>query len=123
MKKFTAFLLVTASLLVVGCSKADLPAQQIDPEQFMQTNQQAQVSYTDFFAGNYIIQTNNGYAVIEGWGGRIPRDFDIIYGNFRFSGVTTIYNRPGNYFTRGRVIANWLTWSEAWYILTQMSDR
>jgi hypothetical protein len=123
MNKIAAFVLLAGSLLMVGCTKSDLPEQQMDPEQWMQTHQRAQVAYTDYFTGNYIVQSSQGFAVVEGWGGYTPREFDELYAHFQFTGMQTIYNRSGNYFTSGRVVANWLTWSEAWYLLNQLSNR
>jgi outer membrane biogenesis lipoprotein LolB len=123
MKKIAAFAIVISSLLAVGCTKTDLPPENYDPEQWMQTHQRAEVAYTDYFSGNYIVHTSQGFAVVENWSGRIPRDFDILYAHFHFTGMQTIYNRSGNYFTSGRIVANWLTWGEAWNILDQISRQ
>jgi outer membrane biogenesis lipoprotein LolB len=73
MKKIAAFVLVISSLLAVGCTKSDLPPENYDPEQWMQTHQRAEVAYTDYFSGNYIVQTSQGFAVIENWSGYTPR--------------------------------------------------
>ena len=108
---------------MVSCSKTDLPPEQLDPNEWMQTHQRAEVAYTDYFSGNYIVQTQQGYAVVESWGGAVPRDFDVLYAHFQFTGMQTIYNRSRNYFTTGRVVANWLTWGEAWNILDSISRQ
>jgi hypothetical protein len=121
MKNFTALLLVAISFLVMSCSKTDLPPENLDPGAWMRTHEAGEVAYTDYFTGNYIVQTHQGYAVVEGWGGYTPRDFDVLYAHFHFTGMQTIYNRSGNYFTKGRIVANWLTWGEAWYLLNQIS--
>jgi hypothetical protein len=123
MKKISALLLGATALLVMGCTKTDLPAQDYDPDQWMQTHQRAEVAYTDYFTGNYIVQSSQGFAVVENWGGSAPRDFDVLYAHFQFTGMQTIYNRSGNYFTKARIVDNWLTWGEAWNILDMMSNR
>ncbi len=121
MKKIAAFFLVTVGLMAVGCTKSDVPPESYDPATWMQTHQRAEVAYTDYFSGNYIVQTSQGFAVVENWSGYTPRDLDVLYAHFHFTGMQTIYNRSGNYFTSGRIVANWLTWGEAWSILDQMS--
>lgn len=121
MKKIAVFLLLSGSLLATGCTKSDVPPENYDPETWMQTRRRAEVAYTDYFSGNYIVQTSQGFAVVENWSNYIPRDFDVLYAHFQFTGMQTIYNRSGNYFTSGRIVANWLTWGEAWNILEQVS--
>jgi hypothetical protein len=123
MRKIAVFVMVISSLLFVGCTKSDVAPENYDPEQWMQTHQRGEVAYTDYFSGNYIVQTSQGFAVIENWSGYTPRDFDVLYAHFQFSGMQTIYNRSGNYFTSGRIVANWLTWGEAWNILDQISGQ
>jgi outer membrane biogenesis lipoprotein LolB len=60
MKKFIAFLLVASGLLVTGCTKTEVPPQNYDPELWMQNHPRAEVAYTDYFTGSYIVQTNQG---------------------------------------------------------------
>jgi hypothetical protein len=114
-------LFLFGTVLLSGCTKTDLPPQNLDPNEWMQTHERAEVAYTDYFSGNYIVQTRQGFAVVESWGGRVPRDFDVLYAHFQFTGMQTIYNRSGNYFTSGRIVANWLSWGEAWDILDRLS--
>lgn len=119
-KRLGVFIVVT-TVFLAGCTKTDLPPQNLDPNEWMQTHQRAEVAYADYFSGNYIVQTPQGFAVVENWGGVVPRDFDVLYAHFQFMGMQTIYNRTRNYFTTGRVVANWLTWGEAWNILDMIS--
>lgn len=121
MKQIAVLFWVTATMLATGCTKEDMPPENYDPGQWMQTHQRGEVAYTDYFSGNYIVQTSQGFAVVENWSGYVPRDFDVLYAHFQFSGMQTIYNRSGNYFTKGRIVANWLTWGEAWDILDRIN--
>lgn len=121
MKRIGLLTLSLFSLLVIGCTKTDLPPQHLDPDEWMQTHQRGEIAYTDFFSGNYIVQTRQGFSVIENWGGVVPRDFDVVYGHFQFTGLQTIYNRSGNYFTQGKIVGTWLTWFEAMELLEFIS--
>ena len=123
MSRLAVYISVAVSLLFSACTKTDLPPQNLDPNEWMQTHQRAEVTYDDYFSGNYIVQTPQGFAVVENWGGAGIRDFDVLYAHFQFTGMQTIYNRTRNYFTTGRVVANWLTWGEAWNILDQISRQ
>jgi hypothetical protein len=89
----------------------------------MQTHQRAEVAYVDYFSGNYIVQTAQGFAVIENWSGYTPREGNMLYAHFQFTGMQTIYNRNGNYFTNGKIVANWLSYFEAMNILNQIGTQ
>lgn len=119
MKQLYTFL-VPALLLFTACTKETFNP---DPELWMQTHERGVIAYVDYFTGNYIVDTYNGYAVVESSGGIVPREYDIVYANFSFRGGTTIYNRSGNYFAQGWVVDSWLTWSQALYLLDNMSYR
>lgn len=120
MKKFYIF---TAMILVLftACTKRDYVPVEVDPHQWMRTHDEGIVSYVDYYSGNYIIETYEGYTVIESWGDYTPREYDREYAYFGNRGVQTIYNRSGNYFTQGRVVESWLSLSDAFYVLDQLS--
>ena len=123
MRKLVAasgFILVS---FLSGCSKTDVPAETSDPDEWMQTHPAARVDYVDYFTGNYIVNTSQGYAVVENWGGSTPSEGNTLYAYFQLTGMQTIYNRNGNFFARGRVVANWLSWFEAYDILQNMAQR
>lgn len=120
MKKIILFLIVS-SLFLVSCTKQVARPIDVDVNEWMQTHERGTVVYTDGFTGNYIVETSRGYSVIESWGGAMPYDFDNVYAYFSSRGVKDIYNRSGNYFTQGRVVDSWLSWSEAMYLLDQLS--
>jgi hypothetical protein len=115
-------LLILSGVILAGCSKRIHYEDDIDPDYWMRTHEKGVVAYVDYFSGNYIVDTNNGYAVIEAWGNVTPRENDREYGNFSNRGIQTIYNRDAGYFTEERVIESWLTWSEAMYLLDDISN-
>lgn len=120
MKRFYLLLLLPVVLLA-ACSKRDYIPSDIDEYEWMRTHEKGLVAYVDYYSGNYIIETFRGYAVIESWGGITPREYDEEYAFFSSRGLQTIYNRAGNYFTKGRVVDSWLTWSQAVYVLDDLN--
>ena len=119
MKKLYVLIAVSA-LLFSACTKRDYIPAQVDPAQWMQTHDKGIVAYVDYSTGNYIVETYEGYTVIESWGEYTPREYDPEYAYFSNRGVQTIYNRAGNYFTQGRVVDSWLSWSDAMYVLEDL---
>jgi hypothetical protein len=115
-------LLILSGVLLAGCSKRAYYEDDIDPDYWMRTHEKGTVAYVDNFTGNYIVDTKNGYAVVEAYSNVIPREYDREYANFSNIGVQTIYNRDGGYFADGRVVDSWLSWSDAMYVLDEISD-
>lgn len=113
MKKSLLFLLLPALLFLTSCSKTtEVPSQPVDINQWMQSREAGRVAEIDYFSGNYMVQTNRGYSVIEAWGAT-PRIGDEVYGHFSFRTTQQIFNRSGNYFTTGRVHDYWLSYFQA----------
>lgn len=115
-------LLISALLILSGCTKSVINPSEIDVEEWMRTHERGTVEYVDYYSGNYIVGTAAGYSVIESWGGITPREYSTVYAYFSSRGTQTIYNRAGNYFTQGAVVDSWLSWYDAMYILDQISN-
>ena len=107
--------------MLASCTKTDLLPANIDVNEFMRTRESGTVAYVDYYTGNYIVDTYRGFAVIESWGSAAPREYDEQYAYFSSRGLQTIYNYSGNYFSDGRIVDSWLTWSDAVYILDDLS--
>ena len=114
---FTALIIV----LFTACTKRDYIPVEVDPYQWMRSHDEGIVSYVDYYTGNYIVETYEGYTVIESWGSYTPREYDREYAYFSSRGVQTIYNRSGDYFTKGRVVESWLSLSDAFYVLDELT--
>jgi hypothetical protein len=114
-------ILAVSTLIFTGCTKRDYIPTQIDEQQWMRTHEEGTVAYVDYYSGNYIVETYDGYAVIEASGNYTPREYDSEYAHFSNRGLQNIYNRNGNYFTTARVVDSWLSWSEARYILDDLN--
>lgn len=108
------------ALLLVACSKRDYIPVETNPREWMRTHDRGVVAYVDYSTGNYIVETYNGYSVVEPWDQVTPIEYDEAYAYFNNRGVQTIYNRSGDYFSKGRVVESWLTWNEAMFVLEDL---
>ena len=118
-------LYILAALSVVlftACTKRDyIPSAPVNPIDWMRSHDEGVVTYVDYYTGNYIIETYEGYTVIESWGDYTPREYDREYAYFSSRGVQTIYNRSGDYFKQARIVESWLSLSDAFEILDALS--
>jgi hypothetical protein len=119
MKKLYILLPIFA-LMLAACSKRDYIPAQVNPRDWMRTHEHGVVAYVDYTTGNYIVETQSGFSVIEPWENLTPVEYDHEFANFSSRGIQTIYNQQGNYFTEGRVIDSWLSWDEALFILDDL---
>jgi hypothetical protein len=114
----TAFIAV----LFTACTKRDyIPPTQMNPVDWMRSHDEGIVTYVDHTTGNYIIETYEGYTVVESWDGYSPREYEREYAYFSSRGLQTIYNRSGDYFKQGRIVESWLSLSDAFDVLDQLS--
>jgi len=67
------------------------------------------VVYYKFGCSYYIVETNNGYAILEWFGGTDPSEGDIIVGNFESYGMKTLYDVTSDSETRAWVEDYWLS--------------
>ncbi|MBO9573827.1 MAG: hypothetical protein J7497_16695, partial [Chitinophagaceae bacterium] len=108
-------------ILFTACSKSDYITPPNNEYDWMRTHDKGTVAYVDYVTGNHIVETYGGFSVIESWGSYIPREYDEVYAYFSSRGIQTIYNWTGNYYTKGRVVESWLSWSDALYVLDRIS--
>jgi len=120
MKNIYALLTATV-VLFASCSKRDYYPGNTDPDEYIRNRERGVVAYVDNYTGNYIVDTYRGFAVVESWGGISPREYDEQYAYFSNRGLQTIYNYSGNYFSEGRIAESWLTWSDALYVIDELS--
>lgn len=109
-------------LFFTACTKRDyIPSSQTSPVDWMRNHDEGVVAYVDVSTGNYIIETYEGYTVVEAWDRYAPRENDREYAYFSSRGVQTIYNRSGDYFKQGKIVESWLSLSDAFTVLDQLS--
>lgn len=109
-----------AVLLFTACTKRDYIPVEVNPHEWMRTHDRGIVALVDYSTGNYIVDTYNGFAVVENWDGYAPSEYDEQYAYFDSRGIQTIYNYSMDYFSKGRIVENWLSWSDAMYILDDL---
>lgn len=120
MKKLYIFAALIA-LVFTACTKSDYIPVQNDPVSWMRSHDEGVVAYVDDYSGNYIVETYEGYSVIESRGNYIPREYDHEYAYFGSRGMQTIYNRSGDYFKSGTVIDSWLSLQQALDVLDALN--
>src|SRR6266542_5575463 len=81
-------------------------------ESYWLSKERGEVVYSSSTCSHYIIETNNGYAVIRSLSSR-PYEGDVLYGDFSYDGVKDIYNRTEGSIISGDVKEYWLTYSGA----------
>ncbi|MCW3119514.1 MAG: hypothetical protein JWM28_3596 [Chitinophagaceae bacterium] len=112
MKKiFTLSLIpVIAVLFLVGCSKRSY----IDfDERYWLSQERGDVVYSSPDCDFYIVDTYNGYAVVQSWNGYRPFEGTVLYGNFSSDGTRDFYDRANGILISGDVRDYWLTYSAA----------
>ena len=120
--KFTySAIAIFALLFLASCTKQDYYSGPSNEEAWMRSHEKGNVAYVDNYTGNYIVETFDGYSVIQSLGGVIPRQYDTEYAYFSNPGSQTVYNYDGNYYSKERVIASWLTWSDALDVIDNIS--
>lgn len=120
MKKiFTLSALVLAtSLFIVGCVKnyGGGTGGGFNENYWLQ-KEQGEVVYSDVYCDYYVIETLNGYTIVQTYGGYKPYEGAIVYGDFSYLGTREIYNRTSGYLFTGRITDTWLDYYEAQDIL------
>jgi hypothetical protein len=116
----TPVILLTA-LLFTACTKQDYVSGPSNEEQWMRSHEKGSVAYVDNYTGNYIVETYEGYSVIQSLGGIVPREYDNEYAWFNTNGSQSVYNYDGNYYTKENVIGSWLSWADALNLLNNIS--
>jgi hypothetical protein len=90
MKKLLGLILLS-TLLISACRKSDLQPLPIDESQWLQ-KERSVVVYSDFSCDYFVVETFNGYAIVQNWSQR-PFTGDVLYGDFSRWGVVDVYNR------------------------------
>ena len=113
MKKLFTYssILVLAALLFTSCRKERYPVY-ID-ESYWLAQERGVVVYSDSHCDYYVVETYDGYSVLRAWGGYVPYQGDVMYGDFSHWGVRDFYNRSAGILTQADVKDYWLTYFQA----------
>jgi hypothetical protein len=112
MKKI--FTLAAISLFTILILSACTKRTYIDQdENYWLSKERGEVVYSSPSCSYYVVQTYNGYSVINSADGYRPFEGSILYGNFSNRGLRDIYNYTNDIIVTGDVRDYWLSYGEA----------
>ena len=112
MKKI--FTLSTISLFAILLFSACTKRTYIDnDENYWLSKERGEVVYSSSSCSFYVVQTYNGYTVINSTDGYRPFEGSIVYGNFSSHGIHDFYNYSNDVIITGDVRDYWLSYAEA----------
>jgi hypothetical protein len=109
--------LIVAALLFAGCTKRGNYG---NDEDYWLSKESGVVVYSDDYCPYYVIETRNGYTVVESVGTYAPYEDGVIYGDLSRKGLMDLYNRSKGTIIRGDVVDYWLTYDEAQYMIDNL---
>jgi hypothetical protein len=117
MKRILSLVLLS-TLFLTACRKSDLQPVPIDESIWLQ-KERGVVVYSDFSCDYFVVETFNGYSIVQSWSLR-PFTGDVLYGDFSRWGVRDVYNRSRGSLMRVNVRDYWLGYFAAqdrlsWY--------
>ncbi len=117
MNRIVGFLFLSL-LFLSACRKTDLQPAPIDESQWLQ-KERGVVVFSAFNCDYIVIETANGYTVAENWSFR-PTVGEVLYGDFSYYGVRSIYNRSRGNLMSINIRDIWLSYYQAqdqinWY--------
>lgn len=117
MKKLFTFSVtfLLALILLSSCAK-DRDVVAIN-ESYWLNQEEGEVVYSDPSCNYWVVETYNGYTVIQSNSVNKPYEGDLVYGNFSKRGTRDMYNSQGRFVFTGSVIEYWLSYNEALDVL------
>lgn len=82
-------------------------------EGYWLSRERGDVIYSDSYCNYYVIETANGYTIVRSYGGYMPYEGSVVYGDFSYSGTHDMYNRSSGIIFSGTVTDYWLTYNGA----------
>jgi len=112
MKKI--FTLSTIALFTIITLSACSKRTYIDnDESYWFSKEKGEVVYSSPDCSYYVVQTYNGYSVVNSVDGYRPFEGSIVYGNFSNRGIRDLYNYSNDIIVRGDITDYWLSYGEA----------
>jgi hypothetical protein len=108
--------LILSVVLLAGCTRRGYS----NDEDYWLSKERGVVVYSDNYCPYYVVETGNGYTIIESGGGSKPYENDVIYGDLSRPGYINIYNRSTGIVISGSVVNYWLTYSDAQYAIDNL---
>jgi len=104
-----------AVILFSSCRKTDVIV--TNNESYWLNQEEGEVVYSDPSCNLWVVETYNGYTVIQTNSVNKPYEGELIYGNFSNRGTRDMYNFQGRFVFTGTVIEYWLSYNEALDVL------
>jgi len=79
-----------AAILLISCRKTDVIVS--NNENYWLNQEEGEVVYSDAACNYWVVETYNGYTVIQSSSFNKPYEGDLIYGNFSSRGTRVMYN-------------------------------
>ena len=115
-KLFTLSATILLSVILLSsCRKADVIV--TNNENYWLNQEEGEVVYSDPSCNYWVVETYNGYTVIQSSSFNKPYEWDLIYGNLSNRGTRDMYNFQGRFVFTGTVIEYWLSYNEALDVL------
>lgn len=109
-KNFTySIVAVLVAVLFGSCAKERI---NYDRSSWL-SQESGNVVYSNNPCGLYVVETNNGYTVVQNNDGLRTYEGDVMYGNFGSYGTRNFLNYTSDIVTRGNVVEYDLTYNEA----------
>jgi hypothetical protein len=102
-------LLILTVVLLSACTKSDY----YYDEDYWLSRERGVVVYSDSYCPYYVVETRNGYTIINSQSGTTPYEGTTIYGDLSRIGSMDLYNYSDGTIIRGRVTDYWLSYNEA----------
>ena len=103
-------ILFTVGLFLTGCVKS---YNGNNGEDYWLSKERGEVVYSDSYCSYFVVETYNGYTVVQATGNYKPYEGAVLYGNFSNQGTRDMYNRSTGFVFTARVTDYWLTYVEA----------
>lgn len=103
-------LLIATVVFVSSCVRENIPS---NNDNYWLSKEQGEVVYSDSYCDYYVVETRNGFTVIQAYGSYKPYEGAIVYGNFSNAGTRDMYNYSNGVVFSGRITDYWLSYIEA----------
>jgi hypothetical protein len=113
MKKIFTLSALALTILFVGCTKDGGYYGGGSNESYWLSKERGEVVYSDAYCSYYVVETNNGYNILQAYGSYKPTEGSIIYGDLSYTGTREFYNRSSGFTFSGTVTDYWLTYTQA----------
>ncbi len=104
-------LVLLAAVFLASCGRSDQPAN--NNQNYWLSKERGEVVYSDSYCSYFVVETYNGYTIVQAYGNYKPYEGAVLYGNFSNRGTRDMYNQSSGVVFTGTVTDYWLSYTEA----------